>query len=269
MINCYEVLGIRQDATASEIKKAYRTKAKLLHPDSGKEKDTKAFHLLVQAYEILSDQRQRSIFDEAYTTKYSYRRDTKYTFDYHTWLSARTDQESRAKLIFFDLMHNREDEAVSEFKRMSMEHADFSLKHWFSREDFMDYGYILAEELALRNEYYDALNLLEQIIRMEYSYRYFRLFFPEVMEFTLSILKRNVEGFMSDELALDVWERALDLGFSEKDDAWFLQKMAQVYTRMGDIQTASICMEEAVKISSVKKKDIDQRGYIYDSFEEC
>ena len=89
------------------------------------------------------------------------------------------------------------------------------------------------------------------------------------MEFTLSILKRNVEGFMSDELALDVWERALDLGFSEKDDAWFLQKMAQVYTRMGDIQTASICMEEAVKISSVKKKDIDQRGYIYDSFEEC
>lgn len=267
MINCYEILGVRQEATAAEIKKAYRIKAKLLHPDSGMQVDTKAFQKLVQAYEILSDQRQRSIFDEAYGRTYAYKKDTKYTFDYHTWLSARTDQESRAKLIFFDLMHNREDEAVSEFKRMSMEHADFSLKRWFTREDFMDYGYILAEELALRNEYYDALILLEQIIKMEYSYNYFRLFFPEVMEFTLSILKRNVEGNLSEELALDVWERALDLGFAPKEDAWFLQKMSQIYTRLGDIQTASICLEEAAKITT-KKQDINQRGYIYDSFKE-
>lgn len=268
MINCYEVLGIRQDATASEIKRAYRNKAKLLHPDVNSEVDSKAFQELVQAYEILSDQRQRSIFDEAYSTRYANRKDNAYTFDYYKWLSARYDQESRAKLIVFDLMHGREDEAVYEFKRMSMEHADFNLKRWFTREDFMDYGYILAEELALRQEYYDALILLEQIIRMEYSYSYFRLFFPEVMEFTLSILKRNVEGVLSDELSIDVWERALDLGFPAKEDSWFLQKMSLAYSRMGDSQTAEICMEEAVKAVSMKKKDLVERGYIYDSLKE-
>ena len=268
MINCYEILGIRPEATAAEIKRAYRNKAKLLHPDVSSKGDAKAFQQLVQAYEILSDQRQRNIFDEAYGHRYEYSKNNKYTFDYHEWLSARQDYESRAKLIFFDLMHNREDEAVAEFKRMNMEHSDFSLKRWFTRENFMDYGYILAEELALRGEYYDALILLEQIIRMEYSFRYFRLFFPEVMEFTLSILKRNVEGFMSDELALDVWERALDLGFSAKDDSWFLQKMAMAYSRLGDQVTSNICMEEAVKAASVKKQDLVERGYIYDSFEE-
>ena len=66
MINCYEILGVRQDATAAEIKKAYRTKAKLLHPDATKSSDSEDFRRLVKAYEILSDQRQRSIFDDSF-----------------------------------------------------------------------------------------------------------------------------------------------------------------------------------------------------------
>lgn len=256
MLDCYRILGVRQNATAAEIKKAYRQKAKLFHPDLTKNSDSKEFQKLVRAYEILSDLRQRSIFDEAFNATYSRKKSEENSFDYYAWLSARQDEESRAKLIFFELMHNREDEAVKEFKRMSMNHAGFSLKYWFSREDFMDYGYILAEELALRNEFYDAFLLLEQIIRLEYSYNYFRFFFPEVIDFTLNILKKKTEGYMSDELALDVWERALDLGFSSKDDAFFLQKMAAAYTRLGDSHTAAICMQEAVKVSSEKKKNV-------------
>ena len=254
MINCYEILGIRRNATASEIKRAYRQKAKLYHPDSSKKEDTEKFRLLVQAYEILSDARQRSIFDESFFNKFHFKKENYETFDYYKWLSERHDDESRAKLIIFDLMHGREDEAVSEYKSMCMNHAGFSLKHWFTREDFMDFGYILAEELVIRKEYYDALVLLEQIIKMECSYSYFRLFFPEVMDFTLNILKHNVEGYLSDELALDVMERALDLGFKSSDDAYFLRKMAEIYKRMGDCQTAFFCEEEAVRVSSIKKK---------------
>ncbi len=268
MIDCYKVLGIRQNATAAEIKKAYRLKAKMLHPDATQTSDSEKFQELVKAYEILSDVRQRSLFDQSMCTRNAYTKNTVSSFDYYTWLSARTDEESRAKLIFFDLMHNREDEAVFEFKRMSMNHADFSLKHWFTREDFMDYGYILAEELALRQEFYDAIILLEQIIRMEYSYSYFRLFFPEVMEFTLSLLKRNVSGVLNDELALDVFERALDLGFSAKDDAFFLRQMSLIYKKIGDFQTALICEEEALRVSSSDKKSYAERGYSYDTIEE-
>lgn len=253
MINCYEILGVRQGATAAEIKKAYRQKAKLLHPDATKTESSEEFRTLVRAYEILSDQRQRSIFDESFCTRNAYRKNNYESFDYYEWLSARTDEESRAKLIFFELMHEREDEAVAEFKRMSMEHAGFSLKHWFTREDFMDYGYILAEELALRNEYYDAILLLEQIIRMEYSYSYFRLFFPEVIDFALSILRKNIFDTINDELALDVYERALDLGFSPKDDSFFLTQMSRLYRRIGDSETADICLEEASRVGSITK----------------
>lgn len=247
--DCYKILGVRPDATAAEIKRAYRTKAKLLHPDATQSESSEEFRRLVAAYEILSDVKQRSIFDESYNMhSFSKAHRSTNSFDYRVWLSARTDEESRSKLIFFDLMHNREDDAVKEFKRMSMNHAGFRLANWFTREDFMDYGFILAEELVLRNEYYDAFVLLEQIIRMEYSFAYFRLFFPEVLDLARTVLKNKLDGIIDDELALDCWERALELGFGNKDDAFFLRKMAGAYKRIGDTRTAQICQEEADRI---------------------
>lgn len=254
MDNFYKILGVSQTATAAEIKRAYRQKAKQYHPDAThNEADAAAFHEVVRAYEILSDLKQRSIFDEAFNIKYGFSRKKKQEFNYREWLLAREDEESRSKLIFFDLMHNREDEAVSEFKRMNMNFPHFSLTKWFTREDFMDYGFILAEELVIRQEYYDAILLLEQIIRMEYSFNYFRFFFPEVMDLTRHVLKNHLEGKINDELALDAWERALDLNFGRKDDAFFLQKMSCAYSRIGDERTAALCLEEAAKLMDTRK----------------
>lgn len=251
MEDCYKILGVRRDATAAEIKRAYRQKAKLLHPDASQDSaTTEEFRQLVKAYEILSDVKQRSLFDESYFTRShsAHGGRSVNSFDYREWLLKRNDEESRSKLIFFDLMHDREDDAVAEFKRMSMNHAGFRLAKWFTRENFMDYGFILCEELVLRQEYYDAFILLEQIIRMEYSYQYFRLFFPEVMELAANVLKNHLEGKIPDELALDCWERALELGFGKSNDANFLRKMAAAYRRLGDDATARICEEEALRL---------------------
>ena len=249
MKDFYKILGVRPNATLSEIKRAYREKAKLLHPDlTGDTSRRDEFNEVVQAYRVLSDMRQRSIFDESFFIKIKRSYKNADSFNYYDWLKAREDEESRAKLIFYTLMHQKEDEAVAEFKRMQTNHADFSLKKWFTREDFMDYGYILAEELVIRGEYYDAIILLEQIIQMEYSYHYFYIFFPEVIEFTLNILKRNIDGVISDELALDVYERALDLNLGAKNDAFFLRKMSEEYRRLGDLNTSEICLKEAEKL---------------------
>lgn len=253
MRDCYKILGVPHNATAAEIRRAYRQKAKLLHPDITHE-DSEKFRELVQAYETLSDIKSRSLFDESYAYKNSSGRrnkdGTRQSFDYRTWLLERDDDESRSKLIFFDLTHNREDSAVTEFKRMNMTRSGFRLSKWFTREDFMDYGFILSEELVLRQEYYDAVILLEQIIRMEYSYSYFKLFFPEVKSLTRHILRNNIDGQVNDELAIDAWERALDLNFGNADDSFFLHKMAEAYERIGDTYTASICREESMRLVS-------------------
>lgn len=249
MKDFYKILGVRQDATLAEIKRAYREKAKNLHPDlTGDVSRRDEFDEVVKAYRVLSDLRQRSIFDESFFVKMHVKKAQTDSFDYYKWLSERDDDESRAKFIFFTLMHQKEDEAVAEFKRMQTTRADFSLKNYFTREDFMDYGYILAEELVIRGEYYDAIILLEQIIKMEYSYSYFYIFFPEVISFTLNILKKNIDCVISDELALDVYERALDLNLGRANDAFFLRKMSEEYARLGDRATAEICLREAEKL---------------------
>jgi DnaJ-class molecular chaperone len=57
----YECLGVSRTASESEIKQAYRQKAKILHPDRGG--NPEQFKLLAQAYEILSDSEKRSKYD--------------------------------------------------------------------------------------------------------------------------------------------------------------------------------------------------------------
>ena len=129
MEDYYKVLGVAPTASAAEIKRAYRRKAKLLHPDVAEQKDVEAFRLLTTAYEVLSDIHQRSLFNERFAAEMRYQESRRYekTFNYREWLAARTDEESRCQLIFFDLMHRREDDAVALYKKMNTEKPDFSL----------------------------------------------------------------------------------------------------------------------------------------------
>lgn len=60
----YETLGVRRDATADEIKKAYRQLARRLHPDVNTEPDaSEQFKHITTAYEVLSDPNKRATYD--------------------------------------------------------------------------------------------------------------------------------------------------------------------------------------------------------------
>lgn len=61
----YDTLGISRKATLKEIKKAYRTKSLQYHPDKNKEEGAAdKFAEISRAYEVLSDEEKRQIFDE-------------------------------------------------------------------------------------------------------------------------------------------------------------------------------------------------------------
>lgn len=56
----YAILGVSRDATEDEIKKAFRKKARELHPDINKAPDAEdRFKELNEAYDVLSDPRKR------------------------------------------------------------------------------------------------------------------------------------------------------------------------------------------------------------------
>jgi len=60
----YGILGVRRDADADEIKKAYRRLARELHPDVNPDPQTQErFKEITQAYEVLSDPQKRQMYD--------------------------------------------------------------------------------------------------------------------------------------------------------------------------------------------------------------
>ncbi|HEY3924312.1 MAG TPA: molecular chaperone DnaJ [Acidothermaceae bacterium] len=63
----YKSLGVPKDATAAEIKKAYRKLARVHHPDAnaGGAKSEEKFKEISEAYDVLSDDKTRKEYDEA------------------------------------------------------------------------------------------------------------------------------------------------------------------------------------------------------------
>jgi curved DNA-binding protein len=60
--NYYDVLGVSKDASDADIKKAFRNLARKHHPDAGG--DEEKFKSINEAYDVLSDSKKRSEYDQ-------------------------------------------------------------------------------------------------------------------------------------------------------------------------------------------------------------
>ena len=61
----YDIMGVARDASADDIKRAYRRLARKFHPDVSKEPDAEArFKAVGEAYEVLRDPEKRAAYDQ-------------------------------------------------------------------------------------------------------------------------------------------------------------------------------------------------------------
>ncbi|RKT57618.1 J domain-containing protein [Saccharothrix australiensis] len=65
-VDYYELLGVGRDASTAEIKSAYRSLAKVMHPDAGGSSPT--FRVLQEAYDTLRDPSRRRDYDRGWST---------------------------------------------------------------------------------------------------------------------------------------------------------------------------------------------------------
>ena len=61
----YTTMGVARDATADDVKRAYRKLSRKFHPDVSKEKNAEArFKEIGEAYEVLKDPEKRTAYDQ-------------------------------------------------------------------------------------------------------------------------------------------------------------------------------------------------------------
>ena len=245
MINHYELLEIREDASTQEIKKAFRERAKRLHPDIAGETAAEEMRKLLAAYEILSDRNRRFEYDRAYTRFAGHYRG-KQRFDYRSFLRERKDDpESQARLIFFELLHLEEDAALAIWQEQGG--LGFPMERYLEREDWMDCTFILAEELTRRDRCYEAFVLLVKLVREERRLPYFKHFMEDVETFLKELVRLRLRQSVDPLTYVECMEELLDLGFSSRYEGRVMRSIAETLIYLGDKDSAAGVFREALK----------------------
>jgi curved DNA-binding protein CbpA len=239
MLNYYEVLGVGTEASAKEVKSAFRKGAKRLHPDisqsggSNRSSDA-AMRELLEAYRVLSDVEKRRVHDRMLKK----RAVAEGGFDYRVFLRSRSaDPESQAKLVVFDLLHGHEDEAMEVFER-ARSLGDFRLERWLDRGEAMDAEFCLAEEYEKRDRILKAYLHYRRVIEMENEKPWFRYFFDVVVLRFRSLVLLKLPKILDEEDYLDRLAEAASLVLTDRDTAQIYRKIAEVRLRRKEIDLA-------------------------------
>jgi curved DNA-binding protein CbpA len=250
--NFYSLLGIDQGASSQEIKKAFREKAKLLHPDIAGKRAEEAMRRLLAAYEVLQDGERRYEYDRAYS------RFIGRGFDYRSFLKEQgNDPASKAKLIFFDLLHLEDEEALEIWHKGGG--LDFPLESCLGREDWMDCAFIIAEDLIKYADeqkdfgetpapvVYEAVTLLIRILKEERRKPYFKHFVIEVKKLLKETARLKLKSAVDGERYAECLEAMLGLGFSPKEEGRILCSLAELLLSQGEERGAAAVYREALK----------------------
>ena len=249
----YDILGVSPEASAQEVKSAFRRQAKRLHPDlagsSSQPGSTRsrevAMRVLLEAYRMLSDPEKRRAYDRSLRRRAA----EEDGFDYHRFLKARpNDPESQAKLVVYDLLHGLEDEALETYERAKAFGADFRLERYLERSEAMDAEFCIAEEYERRERWLKAYGIYKRLIVMEAEKPTFRYFFEVVALRFRSLLLLKLPKLLDEEDFIDRLEEAAGLQLSRRDSAQFLRKKAEVQLRLRDTAGALESLERAARL---------------------
>lgn len=247
MKDYYMILGLRPECETDEIRRAYRVKAKEVHPDLVGDEGTARFLALKEAYEVLSVTSTREAYD--LTRRAARKGETSVEWDYRDFLHGRKDDpKSLAKLVCYDLLHDRDSEAVDLYDE-AQSGGFFSLRKYLEREDFMDYAFLLAEAYLERNAVVKAYRLLRGIAELEEEHPYFKHFYIEVLERMASIVQKTLPDDDDNRLRMAFLFDLVKLSFPPREEARLRRLLSELLTATGRHQSAAAEIFKAYELA--------------------
>jgi tetratricopeptide (TPR) repeat protein len=242
----YTIIGVQPEASQKEIKSAFRKKAKAGHPDTGGT-DEEAMRLVLEAYRTLSDAQSRREYDRGRLRLIPHGQGA--AFDYRVWLLERLDKpEYIAKLVFYDLLHDREDEALVLYERIR-DTDQGRLERFFERPEAMDAEFCIAEEYAERGRFVDAYRVMKRLITMEQQSSGFGYFYDVVLSRFRRLVLVDLPGVLETEIYLEMLLEAIEVRSSAENDAQFLGKRAEMLFRLGRTTEARSALTRASSLA--------------------
>jgi curved DNA-binding protein CbpA len=102
----YQILGVSHDASAVSIRKAFRSKAKVLHPDANPGIAPADFLQINEAYQVLSDDEKRRVYDlrlkNGILSQRVYYRPGPVPYPYKAYYEARRRKEEEVRPSLFE-----------------------------------------------------------------------------------------------------------------------------------------------------------------------
>ena len=252
--NYYQILEIGRNASAPEIKRAFRKLAKRYHPDKlhtdfGPDEVAHAKHKfreICNAYDVLQDEKRKSDYDRILQNierqKKSYR-------SYYDRFNELNQDFTKLELLFQALLHQNYETGISIYEqlcqRCEKKGTKWCIDDFFNYEDSRDCEFLIAEayqnlgfsngngSISERHRKIElAMQIYESLLSAEGERPCFKHFIKEVKE----RLKRiylyhfSVEGY--EQMTQLPLAKIQALKLPKRETAWMYKKIAEFYVEI-------------------------------------
>ena len=262
----YQILEIERDATAREIKSAYRKLAKRYHPDKNPERLAFAeqmFREVCNAYNTLQDEQQKSDYDRTLQTIERRQKSQEAYFDR---LSRLNQNYAKLELLLHALLHQNYETGISMYEQLRHRSEEIG-KEWriddfLSYEESRDCEFLIAEAyqklgfsngnqasaLERHQKIEQAMLMYESLLSAEAKRPCFKHFIQEVKERLkfIYLYHFSVEGHGHTCHVPLTKIRALKL--PKRETAWMYKKIAEFYVEIDRFPEARTVLKMAFEL---------------------
>ena len=262
----YQILEIERDATAREIKGAYRKLAKRYHPDKNPERTAfaeKMFREVCNAYNTLQDKKRRSDYDRTLQTIERQRKSHEVYLDR---LNRLNQTYAKLELLLQALVHHNYETGVSMYEQL--QHHSHEIGREWRIDDFLSYeesrdceflvaeayqklGFSNGDQSSVLERYRkieQAMLMYESLLSAETKRPCFRHFIREVKDRLklIYLYHFTVEGYSQTHPIPLTKIRELQL--SKRETAWMYKKVAEFYVEIDRFREARTVLKMAFEL---------------------